>query len=313
MGENGGVQFGIYVPQITHQYEPYLAIARTAERHGFTSFWLYDHLYTPGAPDHPALEAWTTTTALLAHTTTLRVGSLVLCNNFRHPALLAKMASTLDVISNGRLDLGLGSGSVEREQHELGLPWPTAKARTEQLAEALEIITRMFTDDRTTFDGDHYHVRDVPNLPKPVQSPRPPIHIGGTGPKFTLPLVARYADVWNVPSYGLANWTTLRDQLRIECERIGRDPDEIRISLQTVLGIAPTAADLPEIEAQARRRYAPADAFGLDHACIGTPDTIAERLRLAASQGVHEVCFMANPKSAATSIEQFTELVRPLL
>lgn len=307
------MQFGIYVPQIVNQYEGYLEAALAAERCGFTSFWMYDHMYTPGAPDHPALEAWTTTTALLANTTTLRVGSLVLCNNFRHPALLAKMASTLDVISHGRLDLGIGSGSLEVENHQLGLPWPGAKTRAAQFGEALEIMTRMFTEDRTTFEGEHYRVHDLPNLPKPVQSPRPLIHIGGTGPKYTLPLVARYADVWNVPTYGLGNWTVLRDQLHAECERIGRDPDEIKVSLELVLAIAPTAAELPEVDAQTRRRYAPAEGFGLDHAYIGTPEMIAERITQATEQGVHELCFMSNPKVAATAVQQFADLVLPLL
>lgn len=307
------MQFGIYVPQIVSEYPQYLDAALAAEACGFTSFWMYDHLYTPGAPDHPALEAWTLSTALLANTTTLRVGSLVLCNNFRHPALLAKMASTLDVISNGRLDLGLGTGSVEHEHHQLDLPWPNAKIRSEQMGEALEIITQMFANDRTTFSGEHYRVHDVPNLPKPVQSPRPPIHIGGTGPKFTLPLVARYADVWNVPTYGLDTWPSLREQLHAECQRIGRDPNEIKVSLQMVLAIAPTPADLPDVEAQVRRRYAPAAGYGLDHGCIGTPSVVAERITAATQQGVHELCFMSHPKTARATVEQFAELVAPLL
>ena len=307
------MQFGIYVPQIVSQYQSYLEAALAAEQCGFTSFWMYDHMYTPGAPDHPALEAWTTTTALLANTTTLRVGSLVLCNNFRHPALLAKMASTLDVISNGRLDLGIGSGSVEIEHHQLGLPWPGAKTRAAQLGESLEIITRMFRDDRTTFEGEHYRVDDLPNLPKPVQSPRPLIHIGGTGPKYTLPLVARYADVWNVPTYGLGDWTDLRDQLRAECDRIGRDPDEIKVSLELVLAIAPTEAELADVDAQTRRRYTSAAGFGLDHAFIGTPSMIADRIHAATELGVHELCFMSSPKTATTAVHQFAEMVAPLL
>ena len=163
------MEFGIYVPQIVAEYDQLLGLARTAETTGFTSFWLFDHLYGPGAPGHPALEGWTTATALLAHTTTLRVGALVLCNNFRHPALLARMATTLDVISHGRLEFGLGSGSYEQEHHEIGIPWESAKVRSERLGEGLEIITRMFANDVTTFEGTHYTVRDLPNLPRPVQ------------------------------------------------------------------------------------------------------------------------------------------------
>ncbi|WP_051047529.1 LLM class flavin-dependent oxidoreductase [Nocardia asiatica] len=132
----GGLEFGIYVPQIVPDYETLAGLARTAERTGFGTLWLFDHLYAPGLPDHPALEAWTTATALLAHTTTLRVGTLVLCNNFRHPVLLARMATTLDLISGGRLEFGLGSGSVPEEHRQAGLPWGSAAERSERQAEA---------------------------------------------------------------------------------------------------------------------------------------------------------------------------------
>jgi alkanesulfonate monooxygenase SsuD/methylene tetrahydromethanopterin reductase-like flavin-dependent oxidoreductase (luciferase family) len=117
------VDVGIYVPQLQLDYDTLLGKARLVEQLGFHSFWVYDHLYGPGMPDVPAFEGWTVATALLAHTERLRVGHLVLCNNFRHPALLAKMATTLDVISAGRLELGLGSGSWEAEHHEAGMPW----------------------------------------------------------------------------------------------------------------------------------------------------------------------------------------------
>jgi alkanesulfonate monooxygenase SsuD/methylene tetrahydromethanopterin reductase-like flavin-dependent oxidoreductase (luciferase family) len=166
---------------------------------------MYDHLYAPGLPAQPSLEAWTLATALLARTSRLRVGHLVLCNNFRHPAVLAKMATTLDVISGGRLEFGISSGSVPDEHEQAGLPWGSPRERSERLGEALEIITRMFAmpattgpvtaGPTTTWAGKHYAVRDFPNLPPPVQQPRPPVHVGGAGPKLTLPLVARYADV----------------------------------------------------------------------------------------------------------------------
>lgn len=140
---------------------------------------------------------------MLACTRTLRVGHLVLCNQFRHPALLAKMAATLDVASDGRLDLGIGSGSYEAEHVEAGLPWGTSGERAERLAETLEILTRAFAGDVVDFEGAHHTVRGLPTLPRPVQHPRPPIVVGGAGERRTLPLVARYADVWNIPTYAL--------------------------------------------------------------------------------------------------------------
>jgi F420-dependent oxidoreductase-like protein len=237
------MEFGIYVPQVVSDYQQFLQVARTAEATGFESMCL-DHLYTPGAPAHPAMEAWTLMTALLANTTRLRVGALVLCNSFRNPALLARMATTLDVISGGRLEFGLGSGSYEQEHHEAGIAWESGRVRSERLGEALEIITRMFTQERTTFEGAHYTVNDLPNVPQPVQRPRPPIHIGGAGPKFTMPLVARYADVWNVPTYALGEWATLDAQLAELCAAIGRDPGEIRRSHEAVIG-SPRPGDCP--------------------------------------------------------------------
>lgn len=306
------MEFGIYVPQVVSEYEPFLRVARTAEDTGFSSLWVYDHLYTPGAPAHPAMEAWTLMTALLANTTRLRVGALVLCNSFRTPAVLGRMATTLDVISGGRLEFGLGSGSYEQEHREAGLPWESGRVRAERLGEALEIITRMFTEERTTFEGRHYTVRDLPNVPQPVQRPRPPIHIGGAGPKFTMPLVARYADVWNVPTYGLSEWATLDAQLTELCAAIGRDPGEIRRSHEAVIGLAETERDLPEVEAAVRKRYG-GPGFALDQGYLGTPEMVAEQIRAREAQGIDTLIFMTNVKSAEATMQLFAEQVVPLL
>ncbi len=306
------MEFGIYVPQVVSDYQQLLKVARTAEETGFSSMWVYDHLYTPGAPTHPAMEAWTTMTALLANTTTLRVGALVLCNSFRNPALLARMATTLDVISGGRLEFGLGSGSYEPEHHEAGIAWESGRVRSERLGEALEIITRMFTHERTTFEGTHYTVRDLPNLPQPVQKPRPPIHIGGAGPKFTMPLVARYADVWNVPTYALGEWATLDAQLGELCAAIGRDPGEIKHSHEAVIGLAATERDLPEVEAAVRKRYG-GPGFGIENGYIGTPEMVAAQIRAREAQGIDSLIFMTNVKSAEATMGLFAEQVVPLL
>ena len=308
-----GVEFGIYVPQVTSRYGDLLSAALSAEELGFTSFWLFDHLYAPGAPQLPSLEGWTTATALLASTTRLRVGNLVLCNNFRHPALVAKMATTLDVISGGRLELGLGSGSVEREHDEVGIAWGSGQERSERLAEALEIITRMFATPRTDFSGAHYEVRDLPNVPGPVQQPRPPIHIGGAGPKYTLPLVARYADVWNVPTYALADWDSLTATLERNCAAIGRDPASIRRSHEAVLGVAATEAELPDVRDALARRFEPADAYGLDAGYIGTPAMLVDRIGERVEQGITSFAFMVSLKDAEATMRHFAAHVMPQL
>ncbi|WP_328393025.1 LLM class flavin-dependent oxidoreductase [Nocardia sp. NBC_00416] len=306
------MEFGIYVPQIVSEFSPLLDIARTAERTGFDSLWLFDHLWSPGLPEHPSLEAWTTATALLTATTTLRVGALVLCNNFRHPVVLGRMATTLDVISGGRLEFGLGSGSIPAEHAQAGLPWGSAAQRSERLGEALEIITSMFVGERTSFAGSHYRVDDIPNAPGPVQRPRPPIHIGGAGPKYTLPLVARYADVWNIPTYGLPDQRRLSALLDAECTRVDRDPATIRRSHQAVLAVAATDRELPEVRDRARRHFGAA-AFALDEGYVGTPAMLVDRLGERADRGIDSVVFMVGAKQAATTMELFAAEVAPKL
>jgi len=305
------VEFGIYVPQVALGFEDLLQRALWCEELGFSSFWVYDHLYTPGLPDQPAFEGWTLATALLARTTRLRVGHLVLDNNLRHPALLARMATTLDVISGGRLEFGIGSGSYEAEHHEGGFPWGPASERSARLGEALEIITRMFAGERTTFEGEHYRVRDLANLPRPVQQPRPPIHIGGVGERYTLPLVARFADVWNVPTYGLGDWEQKLGVLESACERVGRDPAAIRRSLEAVLVLAPDGRALAEARARAERRYA-GPGWGLQEGgFIGTPAAVVDRIGEQVERGVSLFVFFPSDRGDEAGLRLFAEEVMP--
>lgn len=304
----GDVGFGIYIPQLAMSFDEMVERALGCERLGYESMWLYDHFYGPGLPDVPSFEAWTLATALLSRTTRLRVGHLVLCNNFRHPALLAKMATTLDVISNGRLDLGIGSGSVEEEHHQVGLPWGSPKERSERLGEALEILTRMFRSPRTTYVGAHYSLTDLPNLPAPVQQPGPPVHVGGAGPRFTLPLVAKYADVWNVPTYALDRIDELSGTLAAECDRIGRDPQTIRRSIQAVLVVAP-AKQLDDATAVARRRFG-SPAFGLDEGgFVGTSAHVTDRVGQLVEKGFSSFVFLPYDRGAEDTLALFAREV----
>ncbi|MCL2584623.1 MAG: TIGR03560 family F420-dependent LLM class oxidoreductase [Streptosporangiales bacterium] len=305
------IEFGIYLPQVGLGFEDILDRARTMERLGYDALWMYDHLYAPGAPQAPSLEAWTLATALLARTSRLRAGHMVTCNNFRHPAVLAKMAATLDVISGGRLEFGIGSGSVELEHEQAGLPWGPARERSARLEESLEIITRMFAEPGgATFKGEHYEIRDLPCLPAPVQRPRPPVHVGGAGPKFTLPLVARYADVWNVPTYALDRVGELSRRLDEECEKIGRDPATIRRSVEAVLVIA-EPADLDAALTRARRHYGH-PGFGLDAGGLaGNPDQIAERISVLAGAGISSFVFFTHDRASTSTLELFAEAVMP--
>ena len=305
------VQFGIYIPQVSFSYDDLLSRARLCESLGFDSFWLYDHLYTPGLPDHDALEGWTLATALLTATSRLRVGHLVVNNNLRHPALLAKMASTLDVISGGRLELGIGSGSYELEHHEAGLPWGSLRERSERLEETLEIDPAMFSGEPTTFAGRHYQVQNLANRPPPVQRPRPRLHIGGIGERTTLPLVARFADVWNVPVYGLGQWRQKGAVLDALCEANGRDPASIERSLEAVLVLAPDDGALDDARARAERRYAGA-AWGLhEGGFVGTPSAITDRIGELVDQGVSLFVFFPSDRGAEPTLRLLAQEVLP--
>lgn len=305
----GGVEFGIYVPQVALSYDEVLARALLVESLGFSSLWLFDHLYTPDLPAQPAFEGWTLATALLAQTTRLRVGHLVLCNTFRHPALLGRMATTLDVVSGGRLDLGLGSGSYEPEHRRSGISWGTLRERSEQLGESLEVLQSMFRNTTTSFSGQYFRLEDLPNLPPPVQPGGPPIHVGGAGERFTLPLVARYADVWNVPTYALGDWRRRLDVVHAECDRIGRDPATLRLSQEVVLVLAEDDRRLAKARAIAERRFG-APGFGLAKGgLIGTPEMVIEAIARRVADGVTMFVLFTHDRAGEATLRLLAESV----
>jgi alkanesulfonate monooxygenase SsuD/methylene tetrahydromethanopterin reductase-like flavin-dependent oxidoreductase (luciferase family) len=307
------VEFGIYLPQIGFGYDDIRARAELCETLGFHSLWFFDHLYGPELPNQPSFESWTLATAVLAHTTRLRVGHLVLSNTFRHPALLAKMATSLDVISGGRLELGLGSGSYPAEHERAGIPWGTLAQRSSELGEALEIITSMFAAPTTTFEGQHYHLRDMPNLPAPVQRPRPPIHVGGAGARHTLPLVARYADVWNCPTYALAEFDAKRAALADECRAVGRDPAALRVSHEAVLVLVEREDQLEDAMRLAERRFG-GPGWGLhEGGYIGTPEMVVERIQAQIARGITFFVFFTHDRADPATLRLFAEQVAPAL
>jgi alkanesulfonate monooxygenase SsuD/methylene tetrahydromethanopterin reductase-like flavin-dependent oxidoreductase (luciferase family) len=303
------VEFGIYLPQLAADVDELTAKAKAAERLGFDSLWLYDHLYGPGAPDVVSYEAWILATTLLVRTDRLRVGHLVNCNNFRHPALLAKMAATLDVVSNGRLEFGLGSGSYEPEHVEAGLPWGDAKERTERFAEALEVIRLMFAGPRASFAGAHYQLNGLPTTPAPVQSPHPPIHIGGVGPT-TRRLAATYADVWNIPTYALDRVSELMASVDEECERVGRDPATLQRSVEAVM-VTATSDNLTKAIEVGERRYG-GPGYGLaEGGFVGSPARIVDRIGELTEVGFTSFIFMTHDRAAPETLEVFAAEVMP--
>jgi F420-dependent oxidoreductase-like protein len=203
----------------------------------FESGWTFDHFYPIFAdPTGPCLEGWITLTALAQATRRLRVGVLVTGNVYRHPAVLANMAATLDIVSNGRLELGIGAGWNQEECDAYGIELPPLKERFDRFDEALEAIVGLLSDETTDLDGRHYRLTAARCEPKPVQRPHPPICIGGSGPTRTLPAVARWAQHWNHPGGPVEQWQASLEVLHGHCTAIGRDPAEITTSTHLRLG-----------------------------------------------------------------------------
>ncbi|HEV7865570.1 MAG TPA: LLM class F420-dependent oxidoreductase [Acidimicrobiia bacterium] len=198
----------------------------------FESGWTFDHFYPIFSdPTGPCLEGWVTLTALAQATSRLRLGTLVTGNVYRHPAVLANMAATLDIVSGGRLELGLGAGWNEEECAAYGIELPPLKERFDRFDEACEIILSLLSNETTDYAGQHYRLTAARCEPKPVQRPHPPLCIGGLGEKRTLRTVARLAQHWNLPGGGPDVFKQKRDVLAGHCADIGRDPSEIMTSV----------------------------------------------------------------------------------
>ena len=210
-------------------------VALQAEALGFESVWLFDHFQTmPQPTDEITFESFTSLAALAALTSRVRLGHLVICTAFRNPALTAKMISTMDAISGGRMELGIGAGWKRDEWLAYGYGFPDARQRLARLADDLEVITRMLapgSSAHATFEGAYAHVRDAINVPKPVQQPRVPIVVGGNGPNVTWRLAARFADELNLDGTEPTELGDLLPVIRSRCEEIGRDPATLPISI----------------------------------------------------------------------------------
>jgi len=202
----------------------------------FESGWTFDHFYPIFSdPTGPCLEGWVTLTALAQATRRLRMGTLVTGNVYRHPAVLANMAATLDIVSGGRLELGIGAGWNEEECSAYGIDLPPLKERFDRFDEACEVIISLLSEETTDFAGRHYRLTAARCEPKPVQRPHPPICIGGGGEQRTLRAVARFAQHWNIPGGGPDVFKRKRDVLAGHCADIGRDVDEITTSVHVRL------------------------------------------------------------------------------
>ena len=197
----------------------------------FESGWTFDHFYPIfGDSSGPCLEGWITLTALAQATRRIRLGTLVTGIHYRHPAVLANMAATLDIVSGGRLELGIGAGWNQEESGAYGIELGSPRARSDRFEEACEVITGLLTGDVTTFNGRYYQLTEARCEPKPLQRPHPPICIGGSGEKRTLRTAARFAQHWNFVGGSVEEFTRAKHVLHQHCTDIGRDPAEILLS-----------------------------------------------------------------------------------
>lgn len=217
----------------------------------FESGWNFDHFYPIFSdPTGPCLEGWATLTALAQATTRLRVGVLVTGMPYRHPTVLANMAATVDIISGGRLELGLGAGWNEEEADAYGIDLgSTLTERFDRFEEGVEMIVSLLSNEVSNFSGRHFTLTDARCEPKPVQRPHPPICIGGAGRRRTIPAAARWAQHWNHPGGSVEDWSAARDDLVAECDRIGRDPSEITTSIHLMADVADPARTLDQAAA----------------------------------------------------------------
>jgi F420-dependent oxidoreductase-like protein len=305
------IRFGIQTPQEGATYEALATHWREADALGFDSVWLDDHLYgVVRPPGEPQMEAWTLLAALARETRRIELGILVTCNSYRSPALVAKMAATVDAVSNGRFIHGMGAGWYQSEYEGYGYEFPSAGVRLAQLDEALRLQKLLWTEERASFSGRYYRVHEAWCSPKPVRRPHPPILIGGGGERVLLRLVARHADVWNNGG-DVAELGRKLGVLRRHCEAEGRSYDAIEKSW---FGNVVIDADAARADARLARI---ASAWGMSReqmaarALAGTPERVVERVREYAALGVTHFIGMFGRVDDLRSTRLFAERVLP--
>ncbi len=300
------MQYGLLVPQgwrmdlvglpPVEAYETMTRVAQEAETLGYDSIWLFDHFHTVPTPTQEVtFECWTSTAALARDTKRVRIGQMVTCNGYRNPALLAKMASTVDTLSHGRLNLGIGAGWYEHEFLAYGYDFPDGPTRLRQLREAVQVILAMWTKDEAVFEGKYYQVRGAINQPKGVQKPHIPLLIGGGGEKVTLKIVAEYGDACNIghlDNEGLEHKFTV---LKKHCDEVGRDYNTLKRTVLFNCAIAETD-EAAMAKAGPYTRNIPSGRLR-ERALIGTPDAIRKRLTEIEQTGAQEIIlFMQDAK-----------------
>ncbi len=313
------MEFGVQIePQFGYSFDDIISVADVALKNGFSTIWFSDHfMLDKDSVDRVLLDPWLIMTALTQHNAKVRVGSMVFCQSYRNPALTAKMAASLDVLSNGRLDFGIGAGWKEIEYHAYGYPFPSAKTRIKQLEDAVQIIRGIWQNERFTFRGNYYQVEDIISVPKPIQNPMP-IWIGAQqGKEMMLRVTAKYGDGINIA------WMTTPDDLdqRFQLltkftKKYGRESSNIMksVGLWTRHFDSLDAMEAALIES-AKSRNVPLKDYRtrVSQALWGTPDHMITRLREFEQIGVSHVVLMFPHGEEINHIKSLGKSVLPKL
>lgn len=300
------LNFGLHLHLEGLNYDDVRNIAVECENLGFHSLWFYDHLLPISTNrSEPILDCLTTLAAIATNTKTLRLGTLVLCNSYRHPSILAKMGATLDVISNGRLEFGIGAGWKEDEYKAYGIPFPSASIRIGQLKEAVQIIKEMWTAEKTTFKGKYYSLTDAICEPKPLQKPTPPIWIGGKGEKLMLKVVAKLADGCNFLQVTPGEYKHKLDVLRKYTDSYGRDPNKFQKSFTATILLA---NETDEVEKLARSYVKSQVSYGKISTAIRHPRKALAFANEFLRRKTTRFGIIGTPEQCIDQIEKYVEL-----
>ena len=309
------LEFGLLVPQgwrmdlvgipdPVEAYETMTRVAQEADALGYDSIWLFDHFHTVPTPTQEVtFECWTSTAALARDTKRVRIGQMVTCNGYRNPALLAKMASTVDVLSHGRLDFGIGAGWYEQEFRAYGYDFPDGPTRLRQLRDAVQIILKMWTEDEAIIEGKYHQVHGAINQPKGVQKPHIPLLIGGGGERVTLKLVAQYADACNIGHLDNAGLEHKFAVIKKHCEEVGRDYNTIKRTVMFNCAIAETDEAAMTKTAPFARNI-PSGRIH-EQALVGSPATIRQRLAEIEQAGAQEIIVFMQDSKDLESVRMF--------
>jgi len=294
------------------------SVALKAEHLGYDAGYVYDHFipYYGDKRTLPFFEAYTLLSAIAAITTKLRVGQVVTCNSYRSPSLLAKMSSTLDAISNGRLEFGIGAGWFEYEYNSYGYHFDSPSTRIEQLDESISIIKKMWQKEKSSFKGKHYSIKNAICNPKPIQNPHPPIMVGGAGQKL-IAVAAKHATRYNHPFGSPEILQSKIEMLKIQCKKIKRNFDEIENSVLLRVLVGKDKDDIKQIVTQLKKKNESISEFIMrskDSIALGTPDEVIEYLQKYVNIGINY--FIVNFVGLSNSLEMlslFSKKVRPRL